>query len=545
LNSTKFYRQLSSEYRTIAECEEGNDEKFELFKIAIKKLSSDYASLLKEPVEVNASTPTIIKETKKTDHKFQCPKRRFGRTNIDIPIITCGGMRQKQTWNVPDNFSQEDVEKECQKNFEAIICRAMELGINHFETARGYGCSEIQYGEAFRKLLKKWSRSDIIIQTKVRPFQTNEEFKKVLDISLSNLDLENIGYLDLFAFHGINLPKHLEWIMKPDGNLEVIKDYQEKGLIKWVGFSSHGVTPLILESIETGVFDYVNLHYHMLGSYTASGTNKTYEEKSNESGNHPCIVAATKKDMGIFIISPTDKGGLFWKPSQKLVELCKPFSPIDVNNMFLWHHKPTLHTFCVGAARATDFDEHVLSCIKYLKQLQKDDGKLLEEIFGNLRMKHPRQVLGDICGIDYVNRWWYGLPNCYESDTGINFTQIVWMWNLRKVYGMYDYVKLRMDFLNQNKLKWDYSKPLEENLTNANFDWVPGNAFDPHLSEQKIEDLLSNCPERRNIQKALKDMNTWFTDETTNFEKNPHLQTLLGFETGYNLQPDVPFPERS
>ena len=31
-----------------------------------------------------------------------------------------------------------------QENFVAIIRRALQLGINHFETARGYGCSELQ-----------------------------------------------------------------------------------------------------------------------------------------------------------------------------------------------------------------------------------------------------------------------------------------------------------------------------------------------------------------------------------------------------------------
>jgi uncharacterized protein len=60
-----------------------------------------------------------------------------------MPIITCGGMRMQQTWKPAEGFSMEDVTAECQANFEAIVDRAMELGINHFETARGYGCSEV------------------------------------------------------------------------------------------------------------------------------------------------------------------------------------------------------------------------------------------------------------------------------------------------------------------------------------------------------------------------------------------------------------------
>lgn len=35
----------------------------------------------------------------------------------------------------PEGFTMADVTSECQANFEAIVGRAMELGINHFETA--------------------------------------------------------------------------------------------------------------------------------------------------------------------------------------------------------------------------------------------------------------------------------------------------------------------------------------------------------------------------------------------------------------------------
>ena len=46
-------------------------------------------------------------------------------------------MRQQQTWNPKEGTTLEDITKECQLNFQAILDRAMELGINHIETARG------------------------------------------------------------------------------------------------------------------------------------------------------------------------------------------------------------------------------------------------------------------------------------------------------------------------------------------------------------------------------------------------------------------------
>ena len=62
--------------------------------------------------------------------------RRFGRTNIQMPVFSCGGMRYQYKWH--DRLAEE-IPAENQANVEAIVARALELGINHFETARVYG----------------------------------------------------------------------------------------------------------------------------------------------------------------------------------------------------------------------------------------------------------------------------------------------------------------------------------------------------------------------------------------------------------------------
>ena len=112
------------------------------------------------------------------------PTRRFGRTGIDMPIFTMGGMRTQQSWNrggAESITSMSQVDEACQTNFVNILKRALELGVNHFETARGYGCSELQYGHALKLLFAGGvKREDIILQTKVSPFATPEEFRETL-----------------------------------------------------------------------------------------------------------------------------------------------------------------------------------------------------------------------------------------------------------------------------------------------------------------------------------------------------------------------------
>src|SRR5215475_1295003 len=95
--------------------------------------------------------------------------RRFGRTELPMPVISCGGMRYQFKWQ---DVAPGDIPKANQANLEACIHRALEVGINHIETARGYGTSEMQLGSVLPKL----PRDKIIVQTKVTPRENPAEF---------------------------------------------------------------------------------------------------------------------------------------------------------------------------------------------------------------------------------------------------------------------------------------------------------------------------------------------------------------------------------
>src|SRR5881227_1729317 len=102
--------------------------------------------------------------------------RRFGRTELQMPVFSCGGMRYQFKWQ---DVSPKEIPADNQRNLEATIHRAFELGINHIETARGYGSSEMQLGHVLPTL----PRSKIIVQTKIAPFAEPEEFLKTFDRS--------------------------------------------------------------------------------------------------------------------------------------------------------------------------------------------------------------------------------------------------------------------------------------------------------------------------------------------------------------------------
>jgi predicted aldo/keto reductase-like oxidoreductase len=89
------------------------------------------------------------------------PTRRFGRTEIQMPVFSCGGMRFQQGWK--SDMTLSDIKPEIQENLEATVHRALELGINHIETARGYGPSELQLGQ----VLPTIERDRYFLQTKI------------------------------------------------------------------------------------------------------------------------------------------------------------------------------------------------------------------------------------------------------------------------------------------------------------------------------------------------------------------------------------------
>ena len=98
----------------------------------------------------------------KTTSNFLIPTRRFGRTEIDMPILSLGGMRFQQSWK---DLKANEIENDQQKNLQNTISKAVKYGLNHMETARQYGTSEMQLGWAMSQIKDqnriKISNSDI------------------------------------------------------------------------------------------------------------------------------------------------------------------------------------------------------------------------------------------------------------------------------------------------------------------------------------------------------------------------------------------------
>ena len=379
--------------------------------------------------------------------------RRFGRTELQMPILTCGGMRYQNKWQ---DQPLDEIPRDNQVNLEATVRRAIELGINHIETARGYGSSERQLG----CVLPTFPRDKIMVQTKLTPEDDPDKFLAYFDESLERMRLD---YVDLLAIHGINNQQTFDWSIRKGGCLAAARKLQQQGRVRHVGFSTHGPTDIILKAVcheEDGGFDYMNLHWYYI-----------FQK------NWPAIEEAARRDMGVFIISPTEKGGKLFEPPAKLVELCKPLHPIVFNDLFCLSHD-MVHTISIGAAHPGDFDLH-LEAISLLPQADE----LLDPIVTRLKAAMKEAV-----GVEDPEAMGKTLPWWEDAPGQLNIPVMLWLRNLAVGWNMVEYGKMRFNLLG-----------------NGNH-WFPGEKAEKlsDVSDEEILAAVANSPYARQIPGMLR-----------------------------------------
>ena len=327
--------------------------------------------------------------------------------------------------------------------------RSLELGIHHFETARGYGTSEAQLG----RILPDLPRDDIIVQTKVGPTEDPAQFVDNFEKSMSLL---NLDYIDIFSIHGINNQECLDFTMRC---YERALMWKRGGRVRHIGFATHGPTDIIIKTIRTGAFESINLHWHYI-----------FQD------NWQAIEEARQRDMGVYIISPNEKGGLLFKPSKKLEALTAPLHPMVFNGLFLLA-RPEVHSLSCGVSRPEDFDIH-MDTADHLH----DAAKLTVPIIERLHEEMAR-----VLGKSWAETWQEGLPEWHETPGGINIPWILRLRNLALAYDMVEFGKMRYNLLGNGG------------------HWFPGQKADKldRVDPKKLRAALANSPHADVIPEAL------------------------------------------
>lgn len=358
--------------------------------------------------------------------------RRFGKTNLRFSVFSLGTMRYLAS----------------EENAVRIVQRAVTQGINHLETAQGYSNSE----KFLRTALRSLPRPQLYITSKIPPTAQAAQMSRAIDKSLKRL---GVDYLDCLAVHGLNTWEHLAWIEDSHGCMAAIRQAVADGRVRHVGFSTHAPLEIILRAIATDQFEFVNLHYYYFNQR-----------------NQAAVAAAAAKDMGVFIISPADKGGMLYTPTPALVDLCQPFSPLALTYRFLLSD-PRVTTLSVGPAYPNELDLP-LQLADQTEPLTEAETAALARVEAQLKTA---------LGTDQCSQCYQCLP-CPEA---INIPEVLRLRNLAVAYEMTDFGQYRYRMFE-----------------NAGH-WFPGNKATRCTD---CGDCLPRCPEELDIPHLLRDTHT-------------------------------------
>lgn len=152
-----------------------------------------------------------------------------------------------------NGFGALPIQRTAKAEVVRILHRALDGGINFYDTARLYTDSEEKIGQAFHD-----RRDKVLLASKTRG-QTPRDIFQDLETSLKNLRTD---YLDLYQLH---------WAQKVyapgdgSGLYEAMLEARAQGKIRFIGLTAHG-GDIALGAAESGLYDVIQYPLNYLSS---------------------------------------------------------------------------------------------------------------------------------------------------------------------------------------------------------------------------------------------------------------------------------------
>jgi aryl-alcohol dehydrogenase-like predicted oxidoreductase len=145
------------------------------------------------------------------------PKRRLGKTGVDLSIIALGGI-------VVTDTTPEFAAK--------IVGEAVDRGINYFDVAPSYGNAQERLGPALEPY-----RKNVFLACKTGE-RTRAGAARELDESLRLLKTDHV---DLYQLHHLTTLQEVDQVFGPGGAMETFQAAKAAGKVRFLGFSAHSV----------------------------------------------------------------------------------------------------------------------------------------------------------------------------------------------------------------------------------------------------------------------------------------------------------------
>jgi L-galactose dehydrogenase/L-glyceraldehyde 3-phosphate reductase len=245
-------------------------------------------------------------------------KRRLGRTGLDVSLLTfgCGAVGGLMTKGDPADQL-------------AAVRRALDLGVNFFDTAPlyGNGASETNVGRILAEL-----KPDIVLGTKVNiPPEGKGDIARAIDASIDD-SLRRLGrdHVDLFQLHNsisdAGRPRDLTADVVLGEVVPAFERLKKAGKIRFAGITAIGDTAALHRVIDARVFDTAQIVYNLLnpsagGPVPAGFPGQDYGsllERAQAAGMGTIVIrvlaggalsgAETRHPLGMPVVAPIGSG---------------------------------------------------------------------------------------------------------------------------------------------------------------------------------------------------------------------------------------------
>ncbi len=181
-------------------------------------------------------------------------KRTLGKTGIEVSILGLGG------------FHMLEISKALVSELVDIY---LSYGGNYIETAAEYGD-----GESERKLsyALKGRRDKVVLASKCHA-RDKEEAQRFVERTLENLGTD---HLDLLFLHHVTKQEDGDALLKRPSALDYIIEAKQKGLIRAIGVSFHGIPNYALQLLKAQDLDVVMTGFNYYDRFNFPSTFETF-----------------------------------------------------------------------------------------------------------------------------------------------------------------------------------------------------------------------------------------------------------------------------
>jgi len=316
--------------------------------------------------------------------------RVLGRTGLRVSALGFGTMRFKMA----DGHVDQELAVQ-------VLHRAMDLGLNYFDSAVGY-CnaeSEMVLGKAL-----KGRRDGKVISTKYPPWNrslTADDCRQVIEQSLSRL---GVDVIDIYHMHSLDW-ETAQKVLAKGGAVDGARKAKEEGLVMHLGFSFHDDPKRMLDIIEAAPdFDVVTCQYNLL-------------DRANEES----MASAHDQGLGVVVMGPVG-GGRLGFPSEQLQGMLPggTRSTPEVALRFVLAN-PNVSVALSGMNTVEMVEENAATASRESTLTEDEQQAIVEALAENRRL---------------ADLYCTGCGYCMPCPNGVNIPENFRLMNLHRVWGL-------------------------------------------------------------------------------------------------------------